>query len=167
MSITFSAGIPSLADRSLMEQDCPECGHKSNHLGGMAPVNCDTCMGYGGNPEAEAEYWHQDAVSGDINVCNGTAEVVFGWLGLIGHWSPCGSMNATQALIRLATVFAPFRDALLPSEGHGVRITAEGVSPGCLVISPGISGERMEEVHGSLVSLCERAINLGHELSWS
>lgn len=172
MSVTFS--LPR-EHRSVTREErerahnlpCPHCG--GNPFGEGADHDCESCLGYGGDREAqEALYARDSQEDGEFNVANANAiYIVQDLLGLHCDEVYGGSLDPATVLIRLASVWDTSKDTIEPSEEQAVRLTAEGVSLGCKVISMGRSQRQCDSYVSRLRRLAEIALDRGApEIVW-
>jgi len=170
VSVTF--GLPT-GFRSVTRDDwervralpCPACGgHEDPRREDYreADIDCDSCMGLGGDwpaiRELEARSQKDD---GEMNVSNLNALYIVRELLGVGPEDVFGGcIDPTTVLMRTAYVDAA-RGAVAPSEEQGIHLSAEGVGPGCRVIDAGRSSAQCASYVARLRRLAEIAIERG------
>lgn len=169
MTITFQlphdAQAPSGRDHSLLERACPSCGERPHHMGGNAPVECGTCMGYGGDPEAEAIFWdaadREDRENGSFQVTNDNARLILQDILGLGPSEAAGwgSIPVWQAELRLSLFINPEAAVRETVEVKGVVVDENGVGERLVELNFGCPAWRVADYVSGLNNL----IRLAHE----
>ena len=152
---------------------CSTCGGHDDYCGApnsTAPnLDCEDCQGYGGDHDAKGDLYLRDSRDdGEFNVASANARyIVQDLLNLSCEEVDGGSLDPTTVLMRCATVFDTSRGIEQPSTSQGVRLTAEGVGLGCMVVNAGRSQRQCDSYVDRLRRLAEIALERGApEIYW-
>lgn len=164
MSVTFMLpekfrAVTSADIKAVRNLCCPDCGGNLYVAPNSADHDCKSCLGYGGDRQAEEALDEREALEdGEFNVANGNAAyIVQDLLNLSSEEVYGGSLHPAMVLSRLGFTNTA-AGVVEPSESQGVRLTAEGVSLGCRYINMGRSQEQCDSYITRLRRLAEIAI---------
>lgn len=166
MGTTFQLADCVEADRGLLQHACPLCGARSEPYrepdDPAANRDCENCLGYGGDREAENRYWEQRQVlTGALDLGLATGWAALAWLDREGL--PSGEIDSAEALSALLRVADPADWAREPDDATGPHSASEAAR----FIDCGRPAERLVRAHADLVALARRAVRQGSWLSWS
>ena len=159
MSVTFSLPREFVQTPRMAEASCPSCRGKTSR---DSDIDCESCMGYGGDTAAEDAYFKSLAeLDGEFNVANGNATFILREVLNMPEAECYGSIDPSTVLMRVATFFDLSSGVVEPSQERAVILTEEGVSEGATVIDCGRSLDQVERYVASLKRLAEIAIERG------
>ena len=168
MSVTFS---PDVAFPARPNFPCPECGGTMQYQRGHvkdALTECGTCVGYGGDSDAEYA-WETANCPPSLNVANGNAAfIVQEILNISVHEADiyCHAVAAHEVLLRIALYFDTSRGVAAPSTEQTVKVTYNGVEQGATYHFCGRTEEQVKRYLASLQAIAEYAAEHGAEVSW-